>query len=120
MTTNLEQLREIGIAPVSLECLTAHEVTEALDLIINGLATLGIYLLHTNHLTDAELYERLVTQIMVEPVRDLPADAGVHEFIDLTGGQPEDAVVEVCQRDQRLPRPPEHSGAPVSAQTGDR
>lgn len=105
MTTNLEQLKEIGIVPVNLEHLTAQETSEALELIINGLAKLGVFLLHTNHLRDAELYEKLVTKILVEPVRDLPADAGVHEFIDLTGGEPEVAAVDICNRDARLPKP---------------
>lgn len=107
MTTNLEQLKEIGIVPVNLEHLTAQETTEALDLIINGLAKLGVFLLHTNHLRDAELYERLVMKILAEPVRDLPPDSGVHEFIDITGGQPEVEVVEICNRDAGLPKPKE-------------
>ena len=107
MTTNLEQLQEIGIFPVMLDQLTQQETAEALALIINGLAKLGIFLLHTNHLTDGELYERLVMKILAEPVRDLPPDSGVHEFIDITGGQPEVEVVEICNRDAGLPKPKE-------------
>ena len=45
-----------------------------------------MYLIHTDHLSDAELKDRLVNGILIEPVRDLPPDSGVHEFIDLIGG----------------------------------
>ena len=106
MTTNLAQLKEIGIEPTTLESLNDDQVAPALDAIITGLATLSIYLLNTNHLTDRALYERLVTGILVEPVRDLPPNAGVEEFIDLQGGTAlPDQLPDVCNRDSRLPRP---------------
>ena len=54
---------------------------------------------------DQELYKRLVTIVLVEPVRDLPTDAGVSEFIDLQGCEPAEAFVDVCDRDAALPRP---------------
>ncbi|MSR70159.1 MAG: hypothetical protein EXS17_07430 [Phycisphaerales bacterium] len=86
MTTNLVQLQEAGINPVCAFLLNEDELIEALGQVIATLGDLGIFLLHTNHLTDRELYARLVDFILVEPVRDLPPDAGVHEFIDLIGG----------------------------------
>ena len=118
MTTNLQQLNEIGIVPVSLENLTAQETIEALQLIIRGLAKLGVFWLHTNHLADAEFYECLMSKIMVQPVRDLSFDAGVREFIDLTGWQSEVPVVDVCERDERLPKPIAPSGSSVNATIG--
>ncbi len=86
MTTNLSQLEECGLRPAAPNSLDDAELFDSLWLVIAGLGDLGIFLLHTNHLTDRALYERLVDRILVEPVRDLPPDAGVHEFIDLIGG----------------------------------
>ncbi|MSQ90564.1 MAG: hypothetical protein EXS01_04105 [Phycisphaerales bacterium] len=86
MTTNLKQLEEAGVQPQPAESLDAHELHNALWEVIDSLGELGMFLLHTNHLTDRALYERLTQQILVEPVRDLPPDAGVREFIDLIGG----------------------------------
>ena len=118
MTTNLTQLKEIGIEPTTSESLSDDEVVQALEVIITGLATLSIYLLNTNHLTDRGLYERLVTGILVEPVRDLPPNAGVEEFIDLQGGTAlPDQLPDVCSRDSHLPRPKPRPTA-VSNQAG--
>ncbi len=86
MTTNLTQLQEAGVHPLCAFLLSDHDVTESLAHVTTALGELGIFLVHTNHLTDRELYVRLLEHILVEPVRDLPADAGVHEFIDLIGG----------------------------------
>lgn len=86
ITTNLCQLEEVGWTPCPSIDLTDDELPDVLQKLAGLLAKLGVYLLHTNHLTDRELYGRLVDQILVEQVRDLPPDAGVHEFIDLVGG----------------------------------
>ena len=74
MTTNIEQIKDAG-----LEWTTVDELAVCLGKI-------GVYLIHTDHLSDAELKDRLVNGILIEPVRDLPPDSGVHEFIDLIGG----------------------------------
>ncbi len=87
ITTNLAQLEEAGLHPVCAFLLDEDDLAEALRHLIATLAELSIFLIHTNHLTDRELYCRLVDQILVEPVRDLPPDAGVHEFIDLIGAE---------------------------------
>lgn len=86
ITTNLRQLEEAGVCAPTPDLLSDSEVVDALWAIITGLGELGIYLLHTNHLPDRALYERLRLHILVEPVRDLAPDSGVHEFIDLIGG----------------------------------
>ncbi len=86
MTTNLEQLSEAGVRPMCAFLLDEEALADALDQVTATLAELGIFLLHTNHLTNRALYTVLVERILIEPVRDLPPDAGVHEFIDLIGG----------------------------------
>ena len=86
MTTNLQQLEEAGVRPQPAQTLNDEELSTSLWELISGLSDLGIFLVHSNHLADRALYERLVDQILIEPVRDLPPDSGVHEFIDLIGG----------------------------------
>ena len=86
MTTNLQQLEEAGVRPQPAQTLNDEELLTSLWEIISALSDLGIFLVHSNHLTDRALYERLVDHILVESVRDLPPDSGVHEFIDLIGG----------------------------------
>jgi len=83
-TTNLQQLEEIGIHPPAPGEVGDTELSLVLWELIDALADLGISLLHTDHLTDRELYERLMLHVLREPVRDLPPDASVHEYIDLS------------------------------------
>lgn len=83
-TTNLRQLEEIGACPPAPSDVGDTELSLVLWELIDALAGLGIYLIHTDHLTDRELYERLVLQVLREQVRDLPPDASVHEYIDLS------------------------------------
>jgi len=95
MTTNAAQLLDIGI----------DTATASLWEIVNGLADLGIYLLNTNHIDDTELLARLKNEITQEPVRDLPPNYGVNEFVDIKGGSLANSeAIEVCDRDQYLPK----------------
>lgn len=95
-TTNLQQLEEIGVCPPPPGDVGDTELSLVLWELIDALAGLGIYLLHTDHLTDRELYDRLMLHVLREQVRDLPPDASVHEYIDLSpllkrGGSDNDA-----------------------------
>lgn len=97
MTTNAAQLLDIGI----------NTETASLWEIVNGLADLGIYLLNTNYVEDAELLARLKNEITHEPVRDLPPTYGVNEFVDIKGGSLANSeATEVCNRDDFMPKPP--------------
>lgn len=95
MTSNQAQLLEIGI----------DTATATLWEIINGLADLNIFLLHTNQLTDTQLLFRLCEEITTEQVRDLPPSFGVNEFVDLTGNQANAGEERFCSRDEYLPKP---------------
>lgn len=97
LTTNLEQLAEAGVVLPAADDLTDDEVQEWMWELIEGLGELGIYLLHTDHLSDRALYRHMTESVLAEPVRDLPPDAGVHEFIDLVGGAAE-SQIELYQR----------------------
>lgn len=120
VTTNRRQLGEVGVSvPPSAsidDALLAGKLREICD----ALGRLNVYLLHTDHLSDRELYERLEKEILDEEVRDIPALDGVREYIDLVGtGSAEDCDLleryysddpeesAPYQRDCTLPRPPE-------------
>jgi hypothetical protein len=86
-------------APISLMSLLANaglevQAPEQLDKetlriklkdIIERMATLGAYLLHTNHLSDRELYEYLYHDALREEVVLFPENPSYAYMIDLTG-----------------------------------
>lgn len=86
MTTNLKQLNELGVDVPCSWMLNAWELAGALQEVIEGLAVLGIYLLHTGHLSDRDLYERLHEDVLQEPVREMVPLPECCEWIDLCDG----------------------------------
>ncbi|MSR18560.1 MAG: hypothetical protein EXS00_05220 [Phycisphaerales bacterium] len=102
-TTNLSQLRQMGFELAAASSVTEEEISSALLALVQALARLDIYLLHTNHLTDRELYDRLEGTVLRELVRDLPAGCGVHEYIDMAAGEAA-PLTAVTDRDRHLPR----------------
>lgn len=129
MTTNLAQLAEIGVEVPLPEELDDAAIAAKLQEVVQGLARLQVYLLHTDHLDDRSLYSRLRQRVLLEEVREVPADPGVREFIDLLApGDGEDyellfdayacrpdeepqgerSSLFVADRDRHLPSPPEH------------
>jgi hypothetical protein len=112
-TTNLKQLQEVGITvPKPDSDLGDEEVTRNLWLVINGLAVLGVYFTGTNHLSDRQFYNLLVGRILLEQVSDIPPNADMSEFIDLTpcNRDEEDDSIALppdsdLGRDSLLPRP---------------
>jgi hypothetical protein len=88
-TTNRRQLGELGVEVASLDDLDPDEVPRRLGELVEALARLNIFLLHTDHLDDLELYRRLSEEILDEEVRDIPVCPGVREYIDLVGGGPD-------------------------------
>jgi len=119
MSTNRKQLMELGMEVPPSASLTDEALTTKLHEVIGMLGQLNIFLLHTDHLSDRELYERLERDILDEEVRDLPPDGAAREFIDLCisdtleevdlfdryyGGGPS-GQKPPYDRDSRLPRP---------------
>lgn len=77
-------LLELGIIPVPPQDLHGPEqVHEALWTLIEGLAAFAIFLVNTDHLADAQLYERLYYQILDEPTRHMPPGGVAGEYIDV-------------------------------------
>ncbi|MBX3354501.1 MAG: hypothetical protein KF724_02250 [Phycisphaeraceae bacterium] len=87
MTTNRQQLLAIGIEAPPLAEIPEGEVSTRLWRVIRGLRDIYTYLIHTDHLSDRELYERLVSTILDEPVHEICDGSGGQEFIDLAGGR---------------------------------
>ncbi len=86
LTTNLEQLREIGVEMPDPMVLGDVELTQTLEDVLRGLSMIDVFLLHTGHLDDRELYVLLRDRILREPVRDVPSGCGSREWIDVAGG----------------------------------
>jgi ferritin-like protein len=123
MSTNRKQLSEIGIEVPPPEALADEDITTALKTLIDGLAMLGIFLTGTDHLDDRRLYTQLATKVIEEEIRDVPPNADMSEFIDLSAcvppGVQEDGADEqqadddgikpkwkkIADRDRTLPRP---------------
>jgi hypothetical protein len=104
LTTNAEQLREVGVDLPPDEQLDDRQLQQQLWEVIETLADLGVFLLRTDHLDDRALYRLLEGHVLREPVRDLPPSPGVSEFIDLAARAGPDAV-SVTTRDRFLPQP---------------
>jgi hypothetical protein len=98
-TTNLDQLREIGIDPPMPEAIGDEEIGAVLDAVIEGLAVLQVFLLHTDHLDDRECYRRLRLDVLHDRVRDVPPATGSREWIDLAGGTDRSAHLAVHATD---------------------
>ena len=74
-TTLLVELQQIGIDVPPPATLSDDALTEKLREVINGLATLGVVLERTNHLSDRALYERLHDELLQDEMDEL----GTHE-----------------------------------------
>ncbi|MGA0873241.1 MAG: hypothetical protein ACO3SJ_10230 [Phycisphaerales bacterium] len=106
LTTNLAQLRDLGIDVPPADSLDEPALSAKLWQVIKGLARLHVFLISTDHLTDRELYHRLESRVLREEVREVPPEPGVREYIDLgTGDDASDLVPS--RRDATLPRPVE-------------
>lgn len=82
-TTGRAQLLEFGIVPTPpQELQLSSELHDELWTIIEGLSKSGIYLINTDHLSDANLYARLYYRILDEPCRMMPGLEAA-EYIDV-------------------------------------
>ncbi|HEY6245224.1 MAG TPA: hypothetical protein VIX17_14830 [Pyrinomonadaceae bacterium] len=70
--------------------LTDEELVEKLMEVINRMAQLGAYLLHTNHLSDRVLYEYLYDDGLREEAVLFPENPSYAYMIDLTGSGSEE------------------------------
>ena len=84
-------LENAGLEVPAPEGLAHDALTIKLKEIIERMASLGAYLLHTNHLSDRELYEYLYNDGLREEAVLFPENPSYAYMIDLTGsGSDED------------------------------
>jgi hypothetical protein len=81
----LTWLAKLGIEVPALDQLDDKTIPTKLKEVIDGMASLGAYLLHTNHLSDRELYEFLSDCLTAEVVL-FPENPDYAYIIDLIGG----------------------------------
>src|SRR6185369_317496 len=98
-------LENAGLELPSPESLTEVDVTTKLTETIERMASLGAYLLHTNHLSDLALYEYLYNDGLREEAVLFPENPGYAYMIDLTGsGSEEDNHVYLKYYADEKPR----------------
>ena len=81
----LTLLAKLGVEVPAPDQLDDKTLETKLKEVINGMASLGAYLLHTNHLSDRELYEFL-SDCLTEEVVLFPDNPDSAYIIDLIGG----------------------------------
>jgi hypothetical protein len=81
----LTWLTKLGIEVPAADQLDDKTIQTKLKEIIDAMASLGAYLLHTNHLSDRELYEFL-SDCLTEEVVLFPENPDYAYIIDLIGG----------------------------------
>jgi hypothetical protein len=93
-TTVYKVLENSGLKLVPPGELDEMSLREKLMELINRMASLGAYLLHTDHLSDRELYDHLYHDSLREEAVLFPENPGYAYIIDLTGsGSEEDNQV---------------------------
>ena len=81
----LTWLANSGVEVPSSDQLDDKTLSAKLQEVIYGMAYVGAYLLHTNHLSDRELYE-LLSDCLTEEVVLFPENPDYAYIIDLIGG----------------------------------
>lgn len=91
MTTWLQQLAGIGLEFPDPGAIDDAQLPVQLQQLIEGLARIRVFLTNTDHLSDRELYSRLVRDALREDVPDIGIDPRSAWHLDLLGtGSEED------------------------------
>jgi hypothetical protein len=88
--TLLELLQNSGLEVAAPDDLDETALTASLWEVIERMSSLGAYLLHTNHLSDRELYTYLYCEGLREEATLFPEDPCFAYMIDLTGSGSEE------------------------------
>jgi hypothetical protein len=92
--TRIEQLNKEGVVLPPPESMTDVALHEKLWEVINKLAELRVFLYHTDHLSDRELYVRLWNDLLREETTIMPPDPDSACHLDVIGsGGEEDTEV---------------------------
>jgi len=89
----LQKLLESGMTLPPPDALENAALTITLWEVIHGLASIGVYLYFTDHLSDRELYVRLWRDVLRDPM-ELTNDDGSAWHVDMSvGGSEDDSLV---------------------------
>lgn len=89
-TTLTAELQQIGIDVPPSATLSDDALTARLWEIINGLATLRVFLERTDHLSDRALYELLHDELLPDEMDELGTDEESAWHLDILGGGSEE------------------------------
>ena len=78
-------LENAGLMVPPPDSLSESEITTKLWELIQRMSSLGAYLLHTDHLSDRELYEHLFNESLREAATLFPENPSYAYVIDVTG-----------------------------------
>lgn len=84
-TSLLSQLQTAGVEIPAPDNLDDDPLTIKVKEIVEGLATIGAYLINTNHLSDRQLYDHLYKNALREEAVLFPENPRYAYIIDLTG-----------------------------------
>lgn len=90
-TSQFEQLRRQGIDLPPPDQLDDQSLSKKLWELVDALAKRNVFLGHTDHLSDRELYEHLYHETLLEATKDMPVEPNAFCTIDMLGsGSDED------------------------------
>jgi len=92
VTTALEQLVELGVELPDPRTLDEPQLIRKLDEVIGGLAAIGGYVYSTDHLSDRQLYEALVSRVLREERLAMPPGHESPWHVDLVGSGSEEDI----------------------------
>lgn len=82
----IDALAEMGKVYKSPSEIDDADLARELARLIDDLSFLGVYLSSTDHLSDRQLYSKLLSDILLEPTTLMPEDPAYGVHIDIIGG----------------------------------
>ena len=88
-TSHFERVLGTGLQLPPVDQVAAGDLKELLMKLVHTLADLRVYLIHTDHLNDRELYQQLTQHALHDQIRDVEPAGDMAYVIGLIGDKPE-------------------------------